>query len=130
MKNSVMLTISSMLSIVLFLSHWADEVSRGIETPGVGGLGGIVILVVWLCGTLLLAERRSGYIIMLLGSILGIGVLVLHMQGRGYIGGRIAANSPGAFFWTWTLIALGVNSTFSGILSVRELWGLSRGQPR
>jgi len=128
MKRDVVLTITSLLSILFFGSHWADEVGRGIETGGVEGLGGVVILVVWLCGTLLLAERRSGYIIMLLGGILGLGVLVLHMTGRGLIGGRIAANSSGAFFWVWTLIALGVTSTFSGILSARGLWSLRRGR--
>jgi len=63
----------------------------------------------------------------LLGSISGLGVLVIHMRGAGLVGGRIA-NSGGVFFWVWTLIALGVTSTFSIILSARGLWGLQRGQ--
>jgi hypothetical protein len=65
----------------------------------------VLILVVWLYGTLVLAERRSGYIIMLLGSIGGLGILVIHMRGAGLVGGRIA-NSSGIFFWVCTLIAL------------------------
>jgi len=89
----------------------------------------VLILVVWLYGTLLLGERRSGHIIMLLGSILGLGVLVVHMRGAGLVGGRIA-HSSGVFFWVWTLIALGVTSTISIILSARGLWGLQRGQSR
>jgi len=113
MKHKVTLTITSLLSILLFASHWVDEVARGMESGGVSGLGGVLVLVVWLYGTLVLAERRSGYIIMLLGSIFGLGVLVLHMRGAGLVGGRIA-NSSGVFFWVWTLIALGVSSTFSG----------------
>jgi hypothetical protein len=129
MKPSVMLTISSLLSILLFASHWAYEVAHGWETGGVSGLGGIVILVVWLCGTLLLAERRSGYIITLLGGIFGLGVLVLHMTGRGLIGGRIATSSS-VYFWVWSLIVLGVSSAFSAILSARGLWSLRRGQLR
>ena len=44
-------------------------------------------------------------------------------------GSRIA-NSSGAFFFVWTLIALGVTALFSVILSVRGLWSLRRGQPR
>jgi len=63
---------------------------------------GVLILVVWLCGTLMLGERRSEYIIMLLGSILGFA-LVLHMSGAGLVGGRIA-HSSGVFFWVWTLL--------------------------
>jgi hypothetical protein len=89
----------------------------------------VLILVIWLYGTLLLGERRSAYVIMLLGSIGGLGVLVIHMRGAGLVGGRIA-NSSGVFFWVWTLIALGVTSTFSIILSARGLWGLQRGQSR
>jgi hypothetical protein len=129
MQQKLTLTITSLLSILLFALHWVDEVARGLEPGGVSGLGGVLILVVWLYGTLVLRERRAGYIIMLLGSIFGLGVLVFHMKGAGLVGGRIA-NSGGIFFWVWTLIALGVTATFSGILSARGLWGLQRGQPR
>jgi len=120
-----MVTISSLLSILFFAFHWVDEIARGLETGGVSDLGGVLILVVWLYGTLVLAERRSGYIITLVGGIFGLGVLVLHMQGAGIVGRRIA-NTSGIFFWAWTLIALGVTSTFSAILSVRGLWSLRR----
>lgn len=122
MKYKLILTITSLLSIVLFISHWADEVSRGMEPSGLSGIWGIVILVVWLYGTLSLAERRWAYVIVLIGGIFGLGVLILHMTGRGYIGGRITINSPGAFFWTWTLIAIGVISAISIILSTQALW--------
>src|SRR5215471_18152593 len=96
---------------------------------GVSGLGGVLIVVVWLYGTLVLGERRSGYVIMLLGSIAGLGVLVIHMRGAGLVGGRIA-NSSGVLFWVWTLIALGVTSTISIIPSARGLWSLQRGRSR
>jgi hypothetical protein len=43
------------------------------------------------------------------------------MKG-GAIGGAIAKSS-GAFFFVWTLLALGVSSLFSVILSARGLWG-------
>jgi hypothetical protein len=125
MKHKVTLTITSLLSILFFAFHWADDIVRGISPGGASGLGGVLILVVWLCGTLVLGERRSGYVIMLLGSIGGLGVLAIHMRGTGLVGGRIA-NSSGVFFWVWTLIALGVTSTFSIILSARGLWGLQR----
>ncbi len=129
MKHKVTLTITSLLSILFFALHWADDIVRGMATGGVSGLGGVLILVVWLYGTLVLADRRSGYVIMLLGSIGGLGVLVIHMRGAGLVGGRIA-NSGGVFFWVWTLLALGVTSTFSVILSARGLWSLRWGQSR
>ena len=131
MKDQVTLTITSLLSIVLFASHWADEVARGVETGGVSGLFGVLILVVWLYGTLVVGDRRSGYIIMLVASIGGVGVLVIHMMGAGLAGGRISiASSSRIFFWVWTLLVLGVTSTFSAILSTRGLWSLRRGQAR
>jgi hypothetical protein len=125
MKQNDTLTITSLLSILLFAFHWVDEIARGLEPAGLPQLGGVLILVVWLFGTLVLSERRSGYIVMLLGGILGFGVLVLHMRGAGLVGSRIA-NTSGIFFWVGTLIALGVTSSFSAILSARGLWNLQR----
>ncbi len=122
MKHNVTLTVTSLLSVLLFALHWADEISRGMEPGTLAAFGGVVILVVWLSGTLVLGERRSGYIISLLGGILGLGVLVLHMSGKGMVGGRIPINSPGAFFWVLTLIVFGSTSTISAILAGRELW--------
>ena len=121
MKHKVTLTITSLLSILFMAFHLADDIVRGIEPGGVSTLVGVLILAVWLYGTLVLAERRSGYVIILLGSIGASCVPVVHMMGAGLVGGRIA-NSSGVFFWVWTLIALGVTASFSVILSARGLW--------
>lgn len=129
MKQNVMLTIASLISILLMTLHLTDDIIRGFEPGGIKNLIGVLILVVWLYGTLALAERRSGYIIILLGSLLGSGVPVIHMMGAGLVGGKIA-DSSGVFFWVWTLIALGVTSIFSVILSARGLWSLQWGKSR
>jgi len=122
-----MLTIASLLSILLFTLHLTDDISRGIEPGGLSNLmGGVLISVVWLCGTLLLAERRLGYVIMLLGSLLSLAVPVLHMKGAGVGVASGIANSSGGFFFVWTLIATGVTGLFSVILSARGLWSLPR----
>jgi len=123
MKRSVMLTITSLLSILLFTFHMSDDIVRGFEPGGLRNVSGVLIMVVWLYGTLVLAERRAGYVITLLGSILGSGVPVVHMIGKGLVGGSIA-NSGGIHFWVWTLITLQVTAIFSLILSVRGLWSL------
>ena len=128
MKRNLMWTVTSMLSVVLFALHWADDIVRGMSPGGVSGLFGVLILVVWLYGTLVLGERRSGYIIVLLGSLGGLGVLVIHMRGAGLAGGKIA-NSSGAFFFVWTLLALGVTATFTAMLSARGLWRMRGEQP-
>ena len=129
MKHHVMLTIASLLSILFFTFHLSDDIVRGFEPGGFKHISGVLTLVLWLYGTLVLGERRSGYVIILLGSLLGSLMPLAHMRGSGLVGGRIA-NSSGVFFWVWTLIALGVTALFSVILSVRGLWGLRSGQAR
>src|SRR5579872_2047825 len=120
MKQSVVLMIASLLSILFVTLHTADDIVRGMEPGTLFDLIVVPILVLWLYGTLVLVERRSGYIIVLLGSLLGCLVPVIHMKGAG-VGGAIAKSS-GAFFFIWTLLALGVTSLFSVILSARGLW--------
>ena len=130
MKHNVMLTIASLLSILFFTFHHADDVVRGMAPGGLSNLVPVIFLVIWLYGTtLVLAERLAGYIIILVVSLLGSGIPVIHMTGSGLVGGDIA-NSSGAFFFVWTLIALGVTTLFSVILSARGLWNLQWGKSR
>jgi hypothetical protein len=131
MKHNVTLTITSLLSLLFLTLHLTDDIVRGFEKGGLSNLiGGVLISVFWLYGTLVLAERRSGYIIIILGSLLGLGVPVIHMRGKGVGVASGIANSSGGFFFVWTLIALGVTALFSVILSVRGLWSLPRRRPR
>jgi hypothetical protein len=130
LKHHVMLTITSLLSILFFTFHLADDIVRGFEKGGASNLTAVPIFVVWLYGTLLLAERRSGYVIILLGSLLSLAVPVLHMKGKGVGVGSGIANSSGGFFFIWTIIALGVTALFSVILSVRGLWSLPGRRPQ
>ena len=125
MKHTLILITTSLLSILFLTFHLTEDIVRGFERGGVSTFVGLLIAAVWLYGTLVLAERRSGYIIILLGSLLGAGVPLIHMRGAGLVGGRIA-NSSGIFFWVWTLIALGVTAVFSVILSACGLWNLKR----
>ena len=125
MDQRVMLAVTSLLTILFLTFHLADDIVRGFEPGRIATLTGVLILVVWLYATLVLVGRRSGYVILLLLSILGSIVPVIHMRGAGLVGGRIA-NSTGKFFWVWTLIALGVTAMFSVVLSARELWKLRR----
>src|SRR6184192_1350941 len=128
LKHSVMLTIASLLSILFFTFHLADDIVRGFEPGKLTNLTAVPIFVFWMYGTLVLAERRSGYIITLLGGLFSLVVPLAHMRGKGVgITSRIA-NSSGHFFFVWTLIAIGVTGLFSAILSARGLWSLRSGQ--
>jgi len=125
MKHNVTLTTTSLLSILLATFHLSDDIVRGFEPGGFRHINGILMMVIWMFGALVLSGRRSGYIITLLGSILGSVMPLAHMRGVGLVGGRIV-NSGGKFFWVWTLIALGVVAFFSFVLSVLGLWSLRR----
>jgi hypothetical protein len=127
MKHNVMLTISSLLSIIFTSFHHADDVVRGMAPGGFSNLIPVLFLLVWLYGTLALAERRSGYIIILITSLLASGLPVIHMRGAGV---GFGTTRSGGFFFVWTLLALGVTAFFSVILSVRGLWSLPWRRPR
>ena len=120
MRHNVVLTVASLLSILFVTLHTADDIVRGMEPGTLFDLIVTPILVVWLYGTLVLAEKRSGYVIIILGSLVGLLVPVIHMKGAG-VGGAIAKSS-GAFFFIWILLALSVTSLFSVVLSARGLW--------
>jgi len=125
MKHSVMLSIASLLSVLFLTFHLADDIVRGFEPGGLSNLvGGVLITVVWLYGALALAERRSGYIIMFLGSLFSLVVPVIHMKGRGVGVTSSLGHTSGHFFFVWTLFAIGVIGLFSVILSARLLWSL------
>lgn len=129
MKHRVTLTVTSLLSILLFSLHWADEIRRGLEPGTFSSYGGMLILAVWLCATLVVGGR-FGLVILLLGSILASGVTALHMQGLGLVGGRIPVNSSGALFWVWTNIALGASGMVSVVLAAVALWRTRRNEPK
>ena len=124
MKQNAILTIASLLLVLLLTFHLADDIARGFEKGGLSNLAAVPIAVVWLYGALVLAGRRSGYIIMLLGSLFSLVVPVIHMKGKGVGVASSIANSSGGFFFIWTLLALGVIGRFSVILSMRGLGSL------
>lgn len=123
MKHSVLLAITSVLSILLFTLHITDDVVRGFDRVGPQNVIGILIMVVWLYGALVSVERRSGLIIVLLGGIFAAAVPVLHWRGA-VVSSREFAASPDAFFFLWTLWALGATGAFSVLLAARGLWSL------
>jgi len=82
MKPNVLLTSAAMLSILLCTFHLTDDIVHGWEPGTLRNLYALPIFVVWLYGTLLLRDRPSGYIIMLLGSLVSLGIPVIHMSGK------------------------------------------------
>ena len=126
MKHHVTLTITALLSILLLTLHITDDIVRGISKAEPSNTA-LIVLVVFLYGTLVLAERRSGNVIMLLVGLFAAGMPVIHMRGAHY---SEIARSAGGFFFVWTLWALGGLGGLTSILAARGLWSLRRGQPK
>ena len=116
------LTIASLLAIVLLPFHIGGDVVIGLDKGGPGMLFVVVpILLVMTCATLLLAERRAGFIIMFLGGLATLGMPIIH-RNNGFT--PAVARAPGGLFFIWTLVALGVIGGLIMILSARGFWEL------
>jgi hypothetical protein len=124
MKQTAMLTTASLLTILLMTIHKTGDILFRMAPAGLVNLLVVFIFVVQLYGTLVLAGRRAGYIIIFFGSAIGLLIPVVHMKGtRGLLGGDIGTSGQ-AFLFVWTLLALGITATFSIILSARALFSL------
>src|SRR3954462_3052881 len=116
------LTAPSLVSIILLPLHVGGDVALGFDQGGSGLVFVVLpILLVMACGALLLAERRSGHVIMLLGGLVALGMPIIH-RNNGFT--AAVAKSPGGLFFIWTLMALGVAGGLATILSARGLWDL------
>jgi len=122
MNRHALLTGVSLLSILLCTFHLTDDIVHGWEPGTLPNLYALPIFVVWLYGTLLLRDRPSGYVIILVGSLMSLGIPMIHMSGKGIGVASRVANTGGHHFFVWTLLALGVSGLFSLILAVQGLW--------
>jgi uncharacterized membrane protein len=119
MTHKNMLVGTSLLSVLLLSLHLAQDAlhaKAGTFEAGPGNLTAILILVVLLTGPTLLADRRSGRIIMLFVALFAVGMPALHFNL-----GHIWSKHQAALFFVWCLIALGVNGVFSLMLWLSEL---------
>src|SRR5262245_17026758 len=96
-RHDLLLTITSLLCILLFSLHLADDVVRGYEPGGLKHWQGMTIMTVWMLATLLLMGRRLGYVIILLACGLTWLMPYAHLRGAG-VGGAVAASPGGLFF--------------------------------
>ena len=114
MKRNVMLIVASLLTLLLTIIHLTQDVMR--QADGTNKIPiPVVVFAVWLYGTLMLSDRIWGYIIMLLGGLIGAAMIILHSKGG------VISNS-GGFFFVWTLFALSTTGWFTAILSARGIW--------
>ena len=121
MRQNRTLVMTSLLSIFLVLFHVSEDIVRGFEPGGFKHIQTILTMSLWTYGTVALTGRRSGYLLMLLGALLGSLVSIAHMRGPGLVGGRIA-NSEGMLLWVLSELLLGVTACVSVVLAAQGLW--------
>jgi hypothetical protein len=121
MRHNRTLVMTSLLSIFLVLFHVSEDIVRGFEPGGFKHIQTILTMSLWTYGTVALTGRRSGYLLMLLGALLGSLVAIAHMRGPGLVGGRIA-NSEGMLLWVLSELLLGVTACVSVVLAAQGLW--------
>lgn len=122
MKHNIALTVASLLSLVLLMFHLTHDVIRQAEGAVTYPIP-VVVFALWLYGTLMLSDRASGYVIMLLGGLFGAGMIIIHSEG-------IVVGKSGGFFFVWTLFALSTTGWVTMILSARGLWTRFRSRRR
>ena len=105
--------------------HYTDDVIRkvrGMDQGGIAVLVAVLMLVVWLYAILVLAERKSGYIISLILALLHSLIPLGHltgMAGEATPGEILASSGP---FFVWVVIALALTIFPSLILSAYLLF--------
>jgi len=122
MKPDTTLTILSVLAVVLMAVHLSQDIVFGYDPSGPSNLTGVAILAVWLYAALALSGRRSGYMILVIGSFFAAMMPVIHLSGRG-IRAEVLTSAGGPFF-LWTMFALGVSGAVALVLSLQGLWRL------
>jgi len=120
MKQRDLLSVTSMLAVILLALHISQDIVFGFDRGGLNQLVGVAILLVVVCGAMLLRDRRSGQVIMLLGGVMAVAMLPIHM--RNGLRPEFLEKS-GALLFVWILYVLGVIGAFSVILAVQALRG-------
>ena len=116
---------TSLLAIFFITLHYTDDVIRkvrGMDQGGVAVLIAVLMLVVWLYAILVLAERKSGYIISLIMSLLNSLIPLGHltgMAGEATPGEILTSSGP---FFVWVVIALALTLFPALILSAYLLF--------
>ncbi len=113
MKHNVQLIVASLLSLLLMIVHLTQDTIRQPEGSMTYPIP-VVFLALWLYATLVASDRVWGYVMMLLGGLLSVGMIVLHARG-------IVVTPSGGFFFVWTLFALSATGWLTIVLAARGL---------
>lgn len=123
MRQDHSLTVASLLATLLITIHVAQDAVHAADGMPMGEVTALILIaLVMAYGTLALAGRRAGYLIMLLGGLLAAAMPFIHGAGE--------RTTRWGLFFVWTLFALGVTGLLTAALAVRGFWQTARGGER
>jgi hypothetical protein len=120
MKFDDITILMALLIVTLMTVHLGEDVVYRYEPAGLAILVAVPVVAIWLYATLALAGRRSGYILLLLGSFFAAIIPVIHLSGRG-VRDEVVQSSGGLLF-IWILLALAMSASIGCVLSIHGLW--------
>ena len=116
MNRQHVMIASSLLSIILFSLHVTDDVVHGFDPWDPSKQYFPPMLVLFLYATLILNKRKSGLVLIAFSGLFMALMPFLHRKiSPGFI------TSDGAFFFIWTLFALGASGGLTLILALQQL---------
>jgi hypothetical protein len=123
-KRDNVAVLAALILIVLLTIHLSQDIVFGYEPSGLINPIAMTIAAFWFYSTFVLAGRRAGYLLLLIGSFAAAVVPLIHMSGSG-VRDEVVRSSGGLFF-LWVLLALGVSAPFSVLLSIHGMWRVRR----
>ncbi len=114
-RNTRMLKITSLISVVLFILHVAGDLSLGYEKGSVYPV--VPIALVFLIGATILGDNLAGHIIMFLSGIAGALMPVLHWKLY-----AVADKGALGYWFAAIVLSMGVTGEFGAVLAALVMW--------
>jgi hypothetical protein len=114
-RNTRMLKVTSLISVVLFILHVTGDISLGYEKGSVYPV--IPIALVFLIGATILGDNLAGHIIMFLGGIASALMPVLHWKLY-----AVADKGALGYWFAAIVLSMGVTGAFGVVLAALVMW--------
>src|SRR5215510_14587983 len=118
-RNTRMLKMTSLISVVLFILHVTGDISLGYEKGSVYPV--IPIALLFLIGATILGDGVAGHIIMFLGGIASALMPVLHWKLY-----AVADKGALGFWFAAIVLGMGVTGSFGAVLAALGMWHMWR----
>ena len=114
-RNTRMLKMTSLISVVLFILHVTGDISLGYEKGSVYPV--IPIALVFLIGATILGDNLAGHVIMFLGGIASALMPVLHWKLY-----AVADKGALGYWFAAIVLSMGVTGAFGAVLAALVMW--------